>query len=217
MDECFRIILLLLIVFVILCCFIAKEQFKQYKFQNYSGGDDATNLSDADRSELPYRPIAECYLVYDNDGNKELIAQNHGHYIMFPGGGIDEGETPEQAAKREIEEEVGLILEKDPVVVTEVKWDWMPEWASNEKRKKRYEQFRGEHVYMLTGVIKKRKEATATEEEGDKWSGNISMPFDELIKIHKEQSEKDHPNTLPYRLAQKSVIGTVAACVGNNI
>lgn len=30
------------------------------------------------------------------------------HYFVFPGGGVDEGETPEQAAVREAEEELGL-------------------------------------------------------------------------------------------------------------
>ena len=30
------------------------------------------------------------------------------HYFVFPGGGADEGETPEQAAIREMEEETGL-------------------------------------------------------------------------------------------------------------
>ena len=30
------------------------------------------------------------------------------HYFVFPGGGVDEGESPEQAAVREAEEELGL-------------------------------------------------------------------------------------------------------------
>ena len=32
------------------------------------------------------------------------------HYYVFPGGGVDEGETPEQAAIREMEEETGLCV-----------------------------------------------------------------------------------------------------------
>ena len=30
------------------------------------------------------------------------------HYFVFPGGGVDEGETPQEAAVREMEEETGL-------------------------------------------------------------------------------------------------------------
>jgi len=33
------------------------------------------------------------------------------HYFAFPGGGIDAGETPEQAAIREAEEELGIKVE----------------------------------------------------------------------------------------------------------
>ena len=33
------------------------------------------------------------------------------HYYAFPGGGIDEGESPELAAVREAEEELGIVVE----------------------------------------------------------------------------------------------------------
>ena len=32
------------------------------------------------------------------------------HYYAFPGGGVDKGETPEQAAVREAEEELGIVV-----------------------------------------------------------------------------------------------------------
>lgn len=42
-----------------------------------------------------------------------LIERNRSgmHYFAFPGGGIDEGETPEQTAIREAEEELGILVE----------------------------------------------------------------------------------------------------------
>lgn len=33
------------------------------------------------------------------------------HYFVFPGGGVEEGETPEQAVVRELEEETSLTVE----------------------------------------------------------------------------------------------------------
>lgn len=44
------------------------------------------------------------------DGKVALIERHRAgkHYYVFPGGGADEDETPEQAAIREMEEETGL-------------------------------------------------------------------------------------------------------------
>ncbi len=45
--------------------------------------------------------------------NKLALMERHRagrHYFAFPGGGVDEGETPQQAAIREAEEELGIIV-----------------------------------------------------------------------------------------------------------
>jgi len=49
-------------------------------------------------------------IVLVEDGKVALIERyrNGTHYYVFPGGGVDEGETPEGAAVREMEEETGL-------------------------------------------------------------------------------------------------------------
>jgi 8-oxo-dGTP diphosphatase len=45
------------------------------------------------------------------EDNKVALIERHRaglHYFVFPGGGVDEGESPEQAAIRETMEELGL-------------------------------------------------------------------------------------------------------------
>lgn len=45
----------------------------------------------------------------------------HSGFWGFPGGRVEEGETPAQAAMREVNEEVGVVVEElfEPVIVTE--------------------------------------------------------------------------------------------------
>ena len=48
------------------------------------------------------------------EDNKLALIERHKqgrHYFSFPGGGVDEGETDEQAAVREAEEELGIRVE----------------------------------------------------------------------------------------------------------
>jgi len=48
------------------------------------------------------------------ENNELALIERHRnglHYFAFPGGGIDEGESPEQAAVREAEEELGVVVE----------------------------------------------------------------------------------------------------------
>lgn len=49
-------------------------------------------------------------VVLIEDDKVSLIERfrNGSHYYVFPGGGVDEGETPREAAIREMDEETGL-------------------------------------------------------------------------------------------------------------
>ena len=64
---------------------------------------------------MEYRGRAQCLVVRDN----KILMVKHCHdgeeYYCLPGGGIEKGETPEQAAVRELKEEclvVGKIIKK---------------------------------------------------------------------------------------------------------
>jgi len=198
------IFLLILIVLICLAIWYKDVIFGSNDlFPKIGGTKEKKVVLNDNRTKLPYRPVAECFLIHDG----KIIAQDHGHFIMYPGGGIDEGETPEEAGRREIEEEVGIKLDGDLIPITTVEWDWMPEWANNEKRKERYAQFRGERVHFLVGKVKSIE--TATSEEGDAWKGEISMEFDKLLELHDKYSAADNPNTKCYRSTQKALINTV--------
>lgn len=58
-------------------------------------------------------------IVLIKDHKVALIERHRGdlHYFVFPGGGVDEGESPEQAAIREAMEELGVkVVIKQKVV-----------------------------------------------------------------------------------------------------
>lgn len=52
-------------------------------------------------------------IILIEDDKLALIERHRGglHYFIFPGGGMDEGESEEQAAIREAQEELGITVE----------------------------------------------------------------------------------------------------------
>lgn len=71
----------------------------------------------ADQEALK-RPVARVALV-DSVGRVLLLRDpdpEWGGYWYLPGGRIEEGETPEDAARREVLEEIGVEVEVRPVV-----------------------------------------------------------------------------------------------------
>lgn len=73
------------------------------------------------------RPTARAIII---QGDKiALLERNRQgkHYFVFPGGGIDPGETPEEAAVREAFEETGLEIGLDRLVA-EVQFQGSPQY-----------------------------------------------------------------------------------------
>lgn len=61
------------------------------------------------RGSLPFRKNCEGYFV---DDKGRILAQDSGKgYIIFPGGGVNEDETPERGLLREAFEETGVVIE----------------------------------------------------------------------------------------------------------
>ena len=153
---------------------------------------------------LPYRKIGECYLLYKN----KIVAQDAGHYLSLPGGGIDEGETPEKGAKRELMEEIGAVIKGKLQLVSCIKWDWNSSWANIPKRKRRYMMYRGEEVYSYFGVIEKFVKPTSVED--DAWEGVKLMSLDKATKTAQKMLDEHTPkNQYCYNVGKLNIISTI--------
>jgi 8-oxo-dGTP diphosphatase len=64
-------------------------------------------------------------IILIKDNNLALIERHRSerHYFSFPGGGIDKGESPREAAIREAEEELGIVVEIKQKVAMVVLWE----------------------------------------------------------------------------------------------
>ena len=155
------------------------------------------------RSNLPYRETSDSFLIYDG----KILALDKGHYVQYPGGGVDPGETPEQAVRREIIEETGCKVEKLRCVAT-IDSDWWRGWTEGkEKREKRYKQFRGERTHLFIGYI--TKFGKPTSDEGDAWPLPMKKHLidpKKLIKKLEESLDKQHPNFRCYATNQLAII-----------
>lgn len=63
--------------------------------------------------EQEKRMSSASIVLYDAAGHVLVVKAHNKPYWSFPGGVIDKGETPMQAAIRETEEEVGLTVSED--------------------------------------------------------------------------------------------------------
>lgn len=60
-----------------------------------------------------------CVVITNPAGEMLMLRHSYGPPVWaFPGGGIDTGETPEDAAIREVREELGMVLEQVEHVAT---------------------------------------------------------------------------------------------------
>jgi 8-oxo-dGTP diphosphatase len=65
------------------------------------------------------RPSSAVLILEDDAENALIVKANYKKHWTFPGGMIDAGETPKQAAVREVTEEVGLKIDAN-----EVRFGW---------------------------------------------------------------------------------------------
>jgi 8-oxo-dGTP diphosphatase len=73
--------------------------------------------------------VAAGVLFFDDAGGVLLVQPTYKDYWDIPGGYVEIGETPAQAAAREVREELGLVTSVGPLLVM----DWAPHPDGGEK------------------------------------------------------------------------------------
>ena len=76
-------------------------------------------------AQLATQYAAAGALLTDPAGQVLLVKPNYREYWTLPGGMVDHGETPEQALRRELKEELGLDLAVGRLLVI----DWAPAYS----------------------------------------------------------------------------------------
>ncbi len=124
-------------------------------------------------NELPYRERVEAYGLDSLGRVLSGIYENDRNIGVF-GGGIDPGETPEQAAVREFLEESGYRLHNPQLLdVPPVAHDW-----KGKKKDDRHKQYRGSKTYFVSGDV---GDFVPDEERGsDIASGLLEIRFRSL-------------------------------------
>jgi 8-oxo-dGTP pyrophosphatase MutT (NUDIX family) len=143
------------------------------------------------RLALPYRIVTIGFIAMEDGSIISDIVRNHKtkkeDFVNFPGGGVDEGETPQQGFIRELLEETGVVANKLKLE-KRVQWDWPPEWAQTDKQRKRYKEFRGEDVYIFSGTVSSMSKATS--KEGDAWDVLHTNTLSEIVTELEWESNK---------------------------
>ena len=65
--------------------------------------------------KLPKRLSSAAIILENDEGEAVFVKANYKSYWTFPGGVVDPGETPKQAAVREVHEEVNIDVDIDSV------------------------------------------------------------------------------------------------------
>jgi 8-oxo-dGTP pyrophosphatase MutT (NUDIX family) len=149
--------------------------------------DETVKLTYHESHKLPYRQRSEVFAIDPESG--EVVCRMKrsnagGLYVELPGGGIDKGESPETAVKREAMEEAGITLKNIELVGT-CRWKWptkhkeaMTSWA---------EKYAGDDSYIFIAEVDTKGKPTS--EEGDAWEMLLTKSIPKLrafLESHKQ-------------------------------
>jgi len=127
----------------------------------------------ANRFETYTKTRAGSRAVIVQDGKILLSHETVSGWYLVPGGGMEEGETPEECCVREVEEETGLIVRPVRQFLT------MNEY---------YEEYRYIGYYFICEVIG-RGQMNLTEMEKRRGAGPEWVPLEEAVELFSRHQE----------------------------
>jgi 8-oxo-dGTP pyrophosphatase MutT (NUDIX family) len=131
--------------------------------------------------------VAAGVLFYDDHGRVLMVVPTYKDYRDIPGGYLEHGETPTEAAAREVREELGINPPIGRLLVT----DWAPNQTEGDKL-----------LFVFDGGILHPDDLA-----------KIQLPADELSAYEFHDPAQAHDLTIP-RLARRIIHGTAARADG---
>ncbi|MES2225073.1 MAG: NUDIX domain-containing protein [Patescibacteria group bacterium] len=129
------------------------------------------NVSEAEAATYKVRKAVRA-IVFDADNNVGIINLTTYKYYDLPGGGIEEGETPEEACIRECKEEIGCTVE----IVTEL--------GSTREYRQQLGRI-NESICFIAKVAGEKGLPALTETEIANGTETVWVPLEEAIRLVK--------------------------------
>ncbi|MFE0268567.1 NUDIX domain-containing protein [Nocardiopsis alba] len=145
----------------------------------------------SDPTESFARPrVAAGALFFDEQGRVMMVVPTYKDYLDIPGGYIEHGETPSQAAAREVKEELGITPPIGRLLVV----DWVPNLSEGDKQ-----------LFVFDGGVLDRR-----------WLDQIVLDPAELAGYEFHEVASIETATIP-RLARRIVQGDRARREGTTV
>lgn len=159
--------------------------------------NEVIGLKEVGKEEKVFYRVAIRAIILKDD-KILMVKSNTGDY-KFPGGGVENGESPEETLRREVTEETGYILD-------EVKDEMGIIIERNRRKKKGYSLFEMTSHYYFCDVTNKKVEQNLDKYEEELGFLPIWISLDNAIKENELIIEEGKSNINPWIVRETFVL-----------
>lgn len=159
--------------------------------------NEVIGLKEVGKEEKVFYRVAIRAIILKDD-KILMVKSNTGDY-KFPGGGVENGESPEETLRREVTEETGYILD-------EVKDEMGIIIERNRRKKKGYSLFEMTSHYYFCDVTNKKVEQNLDKYEEELGFLPIWISLDNAIKENEIIIEEGKSNINPWIVRETFVL-----------